>query len=100
MAIERSPGNAQGLTDVGDSVALVLVEGLCDGDLLRCVEGGRPGCPPNLPLALAAARPARVRSRMRSRSNSARAPKTWKISLPPLVEVSICSVSEVKATPR
>ena len=33
--------------------------------------------------ARAAARPAVVRSRMRSRSNSARAAKTWKTSLPP-----------------
>jgi hypothetical protein len=31
-----------------------------------------------------------------SRSNSARAPKTWKISFPPEVVVSICSVSERK----
>src|SRR5271166_432432 len=40
------------------------------------------GRPPILPRARAAARPARVRSRMMSRSNSARAPKTWKTSLP------------------
>ena len=49
------------------------------------------GRPPCRPLARAAARPARVRSRMSSRSNSARAPNIWKMSLPPDVVVSICS---------
>jgi hypothetical protein len=39
----------------------------------------------------AAASPAAVRSRMRSRSNSARAAKTWKTSLPAGVVVSIAS---------
>jgi hypothetical protein len=39
----------------------------------------------------AAASPALVRSRIRSRSNSARAAKTWKTSLPPGVVVSIAS---------
>ena len=34
---------------------------------------------------------------MMSRSNSARAPKMWKISFPPLVVVSICSVSAFEA---
>ena len=37
---------------------------------------------------------------MTSRSNSARAAKTWKISLPPLVVVSICSVRLLKPIPR
>src|SRR5215204_3210733 len=41
------------------------------------------GRPPRRPRARAAASPAAVRSRMRSRSNSARAAKTWKTSLPP-----------------
>jgi hypothetical protein len=41
------------------------------------------GRPPWRPRARAAARPAVVRSRMRSRSNSAKAAKTWKTSLPP-----------------
>jgi hypothetical protein len=40
------------------------------------------GRPPLRPRARAAARPANVRSRIRSRSNSASAPKTWKISFP------------------
>jgi hypothetical protein len=35
-----------------------------------------------------------------SRSNSASAPKTWKISLPPEVVVSICSVSDRNPIPR
>ncbi len=58
------------------------------------------GRPPVRPRARAAASPACVRSRMRSRSNSARAPKTWKISRPPGVEVSIASVRLRKATFR
>jgi hypothetical protein len=41
------------------------------------------GRPPRRPRARAAASPALVRSRMRSRSNSAKAAKTWKTSLPP-----------------
>jgi hypothetical protein len=41
------------------------------------------GRPPWRPRARAAASPAAVRSRIRSRSNSARAAKTWKTSLPP-----------------
>ncbi len=41
-----------------------------------------------------------MRSRIRSRSNSASAPKTWKISLPPLVVVSSCSVRLRKPIPR
>jgi len=48
--------------------------------------------PPFLPLALAAANPARVLSRMMLRSNSAREQKMWKISLPLLVVVSMLSV--------
>jgi hypothetical protein len=43
------------------------------------------------PLALAAANPAYVRSRIKLRSNSASAPKMWKISLPELEFVSIAS---------
>ena len=58
------------------------------------------GRPPFLPRARAAARPARVRSRMMSRSNSARAPKTWKMSFPPLVVVSMASCKLWKPTPR
>lgn len=49
------------------------------------------GLPPRLPLALAACSPAFVLSRMRARSNSASAPKTWKMSLPPELVVSTCS---------
>ena len=41
------------------------------------------GRPPCRPRTRAAANPAAVRSRIRSRSNSARAAKTWKTSLPP-----------------
>ena len=47
------------------------------------------GRPPCRPRALAAFSPACVRSRMISRSNSASAPKMWKISFPPDVVVSI-----------
>jgi hypothetical protein len=46
------------------------------------------GRPPILPLA----RPASVLSLIISCSNSARAPKIWKMSLPPLVVVSMLSV--------
>jgi hypothetical protein len=52
------------------------------------------GLPPFRPLALAASRPAIVRSRMMLRSNSAKAPKMWKISRPPAVVVSIASVRD------
>ena len=41
------------------------------------------GLPSRWPRALAAATPALVRSRMIPRSNSAMAPNTWKISIPP-----------------
>ena len=58
------------------------------------------GLPPRLPLALADSRPAIVLSRMISRSNSAKAPKTWKISLPPAVVVSSDSLRLRKPTPR
>ncbi len=61
------------------------------------------GLPPTRPLALAAANPALVRSRIRSRSNSASAPIRWKMSLPPGVVVSICSVmliNEMSRSPR
>jgi hypothetical protein len=48
--------------------------------------------PPCLPRARAAVSPAFVRSVMISRSNSASAPKIWKMSFPPLVVVSMFSV--------
>jgi hypothetical protein len=51
------------------------------------------------PRARAAASPAAVRSRMRSRSNSAKAAKTWKTSLPPGVVVSIASSKLRNLTP-
>lgn len=57
------------------------------------------GLPPFLPRALAAVRPAWVRSRIRSRSNCAMAAKTVKIRIPPGVEVSIFSVSDTNSTP-
>lgn len=41
------------------------------------------GAPDGRPVSIAAASPALVRSRIKSRSNSARATKTWKTSLPP-----------------
>src|SRR3954470_12963094 len=41
------------------------------------------GRPPSFPLDLAASSPALVRSLMISRSNSASAPKMWKMSFPP-----------------
>src|SRR5919106_2759535 len=61
---------------------------------------GFVGLPPFRPLALAAVRPAVVRSRIGFRSNSASAPKIWKISLPPLVVVSIFSVRLLNPMPR
>ena len=53
-----------------------------------------------LPLALAAVRPAWVRSLIMSSLNSASAPKMWKISFPPEVVVSIVSVIDLKPMPR
>jgi len=61
------------------------------------IDGLRP---PLRPRLAAAAIPALVRSRIRSRSNWPRAPKTWKISRPPGVVVSIASVSDRRPTPR
>src|SRR5215218_10170306 len=58
------------------------------------------GRPPERPRARAAASPAVVRSRIRSRSNSARAAKTWKTSLPPGVVVSIASCRLRNPIPR
>ena len=58
------------------------------------------GLPPFRPLALAAVSPAVVRSLIRFLSNSASAPKIWKISLPPLVVVSIFSVRLLNPIPR
>jgi hypothetical protein len=60
----------------------------------------RAGLPPTLPLARAAATPARERSIMTSRSNCASAEKTWKTRRPPGVVVSIPSCNERKPTPR
>ncbi len=59
-------------------------------------SGGRPPCRPR---ARAAANPAWARSWMSSRSNSARAPNTWKIKRPPADVVSMFSVSERNPTP-
>jgi hypothetical protein len=63
---------------------------------LVAITGGRPRWRPR---ARAAASPAAVRS-LRSRSNSARAAKTWKTSLPPGVVVSIVSCRLRKPTPH
>ena len=49
------------------------------------------GRPPIRPLTRAACNPAWVRSRIRFRSNSAKAPKMWKVSFPALDDVSIDS---------
>src|SRR4051794_15117115 len=54
------------------------------------------GRPPTFPLVLAASSPALVRSLMMSRSNSASAPKMWKINFPPEVVVSMFSVRLLK----
>jgi hypothetical protein len=62
---------------------------------IKSVGESALGRPPILPRALAASRPALDRSRIIERSNSANAPKMWKISRPPAVVVSICSVSEL-----
>src|SRR5215212_9742498 len=58
------------------------------------------GLPPRHPRALAEPSPATVLSRMISLSNSAKAPKTWKISLPPAVVVSRLSLRLRNPTPR
>ena len=58
---------------------------------VRCLPVRALGLPPLRPLALAAIRPAVVRSLIRFRSNSAKAPKIWKINFPPLVVVQ-CSL--------
>ncbi len=66
-----------------------------EADMARAVDSfagvHTVGRPPVLPLALAAASPAMVRSRISSRSNWASAPNTWNVSRPVGVEVSICS---------
>lgn len=54
------------------------------------------GRPPFLPRALAAARPAIVRSEMSARSNSARAAKIPKTSFPDAVVVSMAVPSPVR----
>jgi hypothetical protein len=56
---------------------------------------GRPTC---FPRRFAAVMPAFTRSTINVRSNSASAPKMWRISLPPIV-VSIASESEAKPAP-
>ena len=56
--------------------------------------------PPLRPRARAAANPALVRSRIRLCSNSASAPKMWKMSFPPVLVVSMLSVSERNPTDR
>ena len=58
------------------------------------------GHPPSRPRSRAACSPAKVRSRVRSRSNSASAAKTWKISRPAEVVVSIDSCNDRNPTPR
>lgn len=64
--------------------------------MVSSVRPGRPGC---RPAARAAATPA-VRSAAMARSNSVTAPKTWKISRPPAVLVSMASVRERSSMPR
>ena len=78
IPIERRLRDPQRPADVLDGVRRVAVEHHGVPLLLVVKVAG----PPILPRARAAARPARVRSRMMSRSTSARAPKTWKTSLP------------------
>ena len=55
--------------------------------------------PPFLPRALAAASPSLVRCRIRVRSNSAKAPKMWKINSPAGVVVSMASCRTRKPMP-
>ncbi|MPM06611.1 hypothetical protein SDC9_52913 [bioreactor metagenome] len=55
------------------------------------IAGGRP---PLRPRCRASTSPAVVRSRIRARSNWAIAPKTWKVSMPPGVVVSMLSVKD------
>ena len=57
------------------------------------------GRPPLRPRALAATRPALVRSWMSARSNSDSAAKIWKISLPLALVVSMASLRERNPTP-
>ena len=61
------------------------------------VEALSCGLPPNRPLALAASKPAIVRSRIKFLSNSAKAPKIWNTSCPVAVEVLMFSVMLWKA---
>ena len=65
-----------------------------------CAGLSARGRPPRRPGACAAASPASVRARITARSNSAKAPNTWKMSRPPLVVVSIAWVSDRNPTPR
>lgn len=54
------------------------------------------GRPPTLPLARAAASPALVRARISSLSNSARAERMWKMSLPVDLVVPMASMEGLK----
>jgi hypothetical protein len=58
------------------------------------------GRPWRVPFARAFAMPARTRSEMSARSNSAIAEIMVNMALPIGDEVSICSVIEIKSTPR
>jgi hypothetical protein len=79
------------LADLLDALGLILVGVLEYGDLLRGGERRHPGTPP-LPSTRTGCRKACL-SAIRLRSNSAKAPKMWKTSLPELVVVSILSVT-------
>ncbi len=95
VVIEGGPSDAQRSANLGDPrpglVELVGHLGLLGGTTALVATGA----------CRRKARAALVRSRMRSRSNSASAPKTWKMrmSLPPGEVVSMPLVKERKPIP-
>ena len=82
MAIQRRWDHAKAPGDLRDRNFRIAQHGCCRREILG---GEGRGLPPLRPRVRAASRPATVRSRMIERSNSARAAKMWKMSLPPLV---------------
>jgi hypothetical protein len=75
------------------SAIMSLITCHCSGEIFL-------GGPSLTPRVRAASNPALVRSTIMLRSNSAKAPMMWKISLPPALVVSIFAVSDWKPTSR
>lgn len=95
-AVHRCPADTEHSCDGGDVVLAAVVHR--DGGLQLLIRLNSRST--TVATTRAAARPARVRSLIRSRSNSAREAKTWKMSRPPGVDVSILSVRLRTEIPR